>query len=182
MCARTATTRRAAMARRSRSALLPALALCATLFCYCIVSVAAQAAPPPPAGTCPPKPPPFDVQETSSQLFLDIAGALLRVAVVRRCAVARAARAMLPFLPFHADAVARALARTRAVIMLVCRFVGLIFKALGQPTVVGEIIAGAPAAPLCQRSLFARKTLSPTSCLTHMHTAQASCLARAPWG
>ena len=27
--------------------------------------------------------------------------------------------------------------------MLVCRFVGLIFRALGQPTVIGEIIAGA---------------------------------------
>jgi Kef-type K+ transport system membrane component KefB len=31
--------------------------------------------------------------------------------------------------------------------MLVCRFVGLIFKALGQPTVIGEIIAG--VASLC---------------------------------
>jgi Kef-type K+ transport system membrane component KefB len=27
--------------------------------------------------------------------------------------------------------------------MLVCRFVGLVFKAAGQPTVIGEIIAGA---------------------------------------
>jgi len=27
--------------------------------------------------------------------------------------------------------------------MLVCRFMGLIFKAIGQPTVIGEIIAGA---------------------------------------
>jgi Kef-type K+ transport system membrane component KefB len=27
--------------------------------------------------------------------------------------------------------------------MLVCRFIGLVFKAFGQPTVIGEIIAGA---------------------------------------
>ena len=27
--------------------------------------------------------------------------------------------------------------------MLVCRFVGIVFKSIGQPTVIGEIIAGA---------------------------------------
>ena len=27
--------------------------------------------------------------------------------------------------------------------MLVCRFVGLVFNAIGQPAVIGEIIAGA---------------------------------------
>jgi hypothetical protein len=36
-------------------------------------------------------------------------------------------------------------ARCAAVIMLVCRFVGILFKAAGQPTVIGEIIAGASA-------------------------------------
>jgi hypothetical protein len=30
-----------------------------------------------------------------------------------------------------------------AVIILVCRFVGIVFKACGQPAVIGEIIAGA---------------------------------------
>jgi Kef-type K+ transport system membrane component KefB len=35
-----------------------------------------------------------------------------------------------------------ALTAACAVIMLVCRFVGLVFKVLGQPTVIGEIIAG----------------------------------------
>ena len=36
-----------------------------------------------------------------------------------------------------------------AVIMLVCRFVGIVFKAIGQPTVIGEIIAGAQRAAAC---------------------------------
>jgi len=33
--------------------------------------------------------------------------------------------------------------------MLVCRFVGIVFKAIGQPTVIGEIIAGAQRAAAC---------------------------------
>ena len=38
-----------------------------------------------------------------------------------------------------------------AVIMLVCRFVGIVFKSLGQPSVIGEIIAGASAHVSAQR-------------------------------
>ena len=121
--------------------------------------------------------PPFDVQETSTQMFLDIAGAhgrpsgfvlgrshALKSARLDRAAVVRAAfhgpRCTWDYHPACCQAAARACSvcccpghvalLTRplplllfAVIMLVCRFVGIVFKSIGQPTVIGEIIAGA---------------------------------------
>ena len=145
--------------------------------------------------------PAFDVQETSSQMFLDIAGALARPARSRRtglplslvvtarspgrAAVARDAslnpRCALRGLRTPVPAAGRrrqpcACWRVNAlthsfrspVIMLVCRFVGLIFRAAGQPTVIGEIIAGASACGSlrCARELGAR--------------ASCSCCVRAP--
>ena len=106
----------------SRGALRLAAACCAVA----LSSAAVLGTPPPAAGnaTQAAHAPRFDVQEVSTQLFLDIAGALrsprllARVEGFRsrsrpRCRVARR----------FAD---RCLCG--AVIMLVCRFVGLVFK------------------------------------------------------
>jgi hypothetical protein len=76
------------------------------------VVVAAQ--PPPGNATATAKPPRFDVQEVSTQLFLDIAGAR---ALRSACCGARV------FARRSAEERSRG-----AVIMLVCRFVGLVFK------------------------------------------------------
>ena len=66
-------------------------------------------------------------------------------------------------------------ARGAAVIMLVCRFVGLIFKALGQPTVIGEIIAGAS----CSLARLLASSAQREALSAYITRAQASCLGRA---
>ena len=62
--------------------------------------------------------------------------------------------------------------------MLVCRFVGILFKAAGQPTVIGEIIAGILLGP----SALGRPYPCPTgsTAATTLYPSGAPCDPRNP--
>jgi hypothetical protein len=76
--------------------------------------------------TCPVTPL-FDVQNVSSRVFLDLTGA-------PRGHCASRVRRLAELLAHPA---------ATAVIILVCRVVGVVFRWIGQPAVIGEIVAGA---------------------------------------
>ena len=62
--------------------------------------------------------------------------------------------------------------------MLVCRFVGILFKAAGQPTVIGELIAGILLGP----SALGRPYACPTgsTAATTLYPSGAPCDPRNP--